>query len=120
MANYYDPNKYSLLKEMQHNTQYSNVTPQQAIEDAQPMFDKDTSKAMASGMQSGGVSGALMSGGIMTSNPFMIGGGLLLSELEAQKKAEAEAERQNIENEKNRRKNIQSVLGQMSTTKFGV
>ena len=58
--------------------------------------------------------------GIMTGNPYMIGGGLLLSELEAQKKAEAEAERQNIENEKNRRKNIQSVLGQMSTTKFGV
>ena len=56
----------------------------------------------------------------MTGNPYMIGGGLLLSELEAQKKAEAEAERQNIENEKNRRKNIQSVLGQMSTTKFGV
>ena len=63
MANYYNPNKYSLLNEMQLNTQYGTggITPAAQAESSAPMFDKDTSKAMASGMQSGGVSGALMS-----------------------------------------------------------
>lgn len=124
MANYYDPNKYSLLKEIQGlETSYGKspqmAQAQQAAESA-PMFDKQTTQSMASGMQSGGVSGALMSGGVMSGNPYMIGGGLILSELEAKKKAEAEAERQNIENEKNRRSSIQNVLTQMSNSKFGI
>ena len=124
MANYYDPNKYSLLKEIQGlETSYGKspqmAQAQQAAESA-PMFDKQTTQSMASGMQSGGVSGALMSGGVMSSNPYMIAGGLVLSELEAKKKAEAEAERQNIENEKNRRSSIQNVLTQMSNSKFGI
>lgn len=124
MANYYDPNKYSLLKEIQGiETSYGknpNIAQTQQVAESSPMFDKQTTQSMASGMQSGGVSGALMSGGVMSGNPYMIGGGLILSELEAKKKAEAEAERQNIENEKNRRSSIQNVLTQMSNSKFGI
>lgn len=124
MANYYDPNKYSLLKEIQGlETSYGKdpkMAQTQQVAESSPMFDKQTTQSMASGMQSGGVSGALMSGGVMSGNPYMIGGGLILSELEAKKKAEAEAERQNIENEKNRRSSIQNVLTQMSNSKFGI
>ncbi len=124
MANYYDPNKYSLLKEIQGLETSYGKSPQMAqtqqVAESAPMFDKQTTQSMASGMQSGGVSGALMSGGVMSSNPYMIAGGLVLSELEAKKKAEAEAERQNIENEKNRRSSIQNVLTQMSSSKFGI
>lgn len=94
----------------------------------EPFISPQTAMAGVKGAQAGGLSGALMSGGIsslLTSGaaaggPYAIAGGLLLSELEAAQRAKAEQEAQEIANEKNRRANMQNVLQQNARTTFKV
>lgn len=133
MANYtpYGSDKYSLLGDMQFQNAFAPkqelaTAPQAAAEE--PFLSNSTAMAGVKGAQAGGLSGALMSGGIsslLTSGaaaggPYAIAGGLLLSELEAAQRAKAEQEAQEIANEKNRRANMQNVLQQNARTTFKV
>jgi hypothetical protein len=91
-------------------------------------MSKSTIAAGVKGAQAGGLSGALMAGGVnslLTSGaaaggPYAIAGGLLLSELQAAQEAKAQAEAQRVENEKNRMANMQGQLNSMSKTVFKV
>lgn len=131
MANYMGNSpSYSLLDDMEFRTAFSGQpqTQQQASAQQEGLLSPSTAQAAARGAQSGGLSGALMSGGIsslLTSGaaaggPYAIAGGLLLSELEAAQRAKAEQEAQEIANEKNRRSNMQNVLQQNARTTFKV
>ena len=138
MANYMGQKpSFTLFDDEAFNTAWSNAPLKErsqaesnpmasSIED--PFISPQTAMAGVKGAQAGGLSGALMSGGIsslLTSGaaaggPYAIAGGLLLSELEAAQRAKAEQEAQEIANEKNRRANMQNILQQNARTTFKV
>ena len=139
MANsYYDTfNKpaYSLLGDAEFRTNWSNAPLKedsgQSLDSGMgndPLFSQSTAQAAARGAQSGGLSGALMSGGVnslLTSGaaaggPYAIAGGLLLSELQAAQEAKARQEAEMIANEKARNQNMQNQLNQNARTVFRV
>ena len=138
MANYIPKNadRFSLLSELP-NSQYGiQMAPSQGQSQGQqsePWIKPETAQAAYSGMQSGGLSGALMGGGTQAmlgaesmgaamagGGPWAIAGGLLLSELEAAQKAKAQREAEEIANEKNKRTNMTNLLQNNSKTKFSV
>ena len=131
MANYMGNSpSYSLLDDMEFRTAFSGQpqTQQQASAQQEGLLSPSTAQAAARGAQSGGLSGALMSGGIsslLTSGaaaggPYAIAGGLLLSELEAAQEAKARQEAEMIANEKARNQNMQNQLNQNARTVFRV
>lgn len=133
MANYtpYGSDRYSLLGDMDFQNSFAPkqaMASQTAIPAEEPLISPSTAMAGAKGAQAGGLSGALMAGGINSlftsgaaaGGPYAIAGGLLLSELEAAQRAKAEQEAQEIANEKNRRASMQNVLQQNARTTFKV
>ena len=120
---------YSLLDDMEFRTAFSGQ-PQAQSQPAQQegLLSPSTAQAAARGAQSGGLSGALMSGGVnsmLTSGmaaggPYAIAGGLLLSELQAAQEAKARQEAEMIANEKARNQNMQNQLNQNARTVFRV
>lgn len=135
---YYDTfNKpaYSLLGDEEFRTNWSNAPLKEASGQSldsgmgnDPLFSQSTAQAAARGAQSGGLSGALMAGGVnslLTSGaaaggPYAIAGGLLLSELQAAQEAKARQEAEMIANEKARNQNMQNQLNQNARTVFKV
>ncbi len=121
---------YSLLDDMEFRTAFSGQpqTQQQASAQQEGLLSPSTAQAAARGAQSGGLSGALMSGGVnsmLTSGmaaggPYAIAGGLLLSELQAAQEAKARQEAEMIANEKARNQNMQNQLNQNARTVFRV
>jgi hypothetical protein len=131
MANYMGNSpSYSLLDDMEFRTAFSGQpqTQQQASAQQEGLLSPSTAQAAARGAQSGGLSGALISGGVnsmLTSGmaaggPYAIAGGLLLSELQAAQEAKARQEAEMIANEKQRRSDMQNMLQQNSRTRFMV
>lgn len=131
MANYMGNSpSYSLLDDMEFRTAFSGQpqTQQQASAQQEGLLSPSTAQAAARGAQSGGLSGALMSGGVnsmLTSGmaaggPYAIAGGLLLSELQAAQEAKARQEAEMIANEKARNQNMQNQLNQNARTVFRV
>jgi len=118
--------QYSLLNDPKFQTAYSGPGVQQAAvvsdapEEENLLGDKGTRQAAAAGMRSGGLSGALMSAGMASGNPYAIGGGLILSQIEQAQKAKAQAEQERIENEKNRRDNMQKQYASMANMKVSI
>lgn len=118
---------YSLLDDMEFKSSFDNYqAPTQITQE--PFISPGTAQSAARGAQSGGLSGALMAGGVnslLTSGaaaggPYAIAGGLLLSELEAAQKEKARVEAEKIQNEKDRMANMQSQLNNQSRTVFRV
>jgi hypothetical protein len=131
MANYMGNSpSYSLLDDMEFRTAFSGQpqTQQQASAQQEGLLSPSTAQAAARGAQSGGLSGALISGGVnsmLTSGmaaggPYAIAGGLLLSELQAAQEAKARQEAEMIANEKARNQNMQNQLNQNARTVFRV
>lgn len=134
MANYMGNSpSYSLFDDESFNTAWSNAPLRDKNQSELPikedqLISPSTASAGIKGAQAGGLSGALMAGGVnslLTSGaaaggPFAIAGGLLLSELQAAQEAKALAEAQKIENEKNRMANMQNQLNAQSRTVFKV
>lgn len=131
MANYMGNSpSYSLLDDMEFRTAFSGQpqAQQQASAQQEGLLSPSTAQAAARGAQSGGLSGALMSGGVnsmLTSGmaaggPYAIAGGLLLSELQAAQEAKARQEAEMIANEKARNQNMQNQLNQNARTVFKV
>lgn len=124
----YNPNKYSLLDDQQFQTAYG--TPAAPTEPAtdEPFLSKDTARAAAYGAQSGGLSGALTSGGVTsalmggltTGNAAAMGGGLILSQIEARQKEKAAKAQAEADAENKRRDNMVSQYTNMANLKFGV
>jgi len=139
MAEYLGPN--------QLGTQFSPVLQQgtndqklimdtfknrESIDESDPMIrsmSHDVARATAYGAQSGGISGALTSGGIMSMlgpsgmsgfGPYAAAGGLILSQIEAHQKALAAQEQERIENEKKRRANMLAQYNTMAGMRFDV
>lgn len=133
MSGAYNPRLFKLLDELPSNKYQSSMQRQpQEAQAQEQLMRPDTQKATAAGMQSGGVSGALMAGGVQSMigsgsmsaamagmGPYAIGAGLLLSELEASKNAKAAQEQERIANEKNRQNRMQSAFSSMANSKFG-
>ena len=131
MATYINPKKYSLLDELP-STQYGTPQKTARLQETSMMqgggdwldsfgsMSPGTAQATTQGLQSGGLSGALMSGGMAAGNPYAIAGGLVLSEIEAKQKAKAAKEQEDIANEKQRRSNIMNLLQSNSKTRFGI
>lgn len=121
--------QYSLIDLPQFQTAYSQ-TPAQAVpaQEGGSFLSPDVAKAAAYGAQSGGVSGALISGGttsLLTSGaaaggPYAIAGGLILSQIEAAQKAKAAHEQEVIANEKERMSKTQQAYASMANQRFGV
>lgn len=127
---------YSLLGDAEFRTNWSNAPLKEASGQSldsgmggnDPLFSQSTAQAAARGAQSGGLSGALISGGVnsmLTSGmaaggPYAIAGGLLLSELQAAQEAKARQEAEMIANEKARNQNMQNQLNQNARTVFRV
>lgn len=127
---------YSLFDDEAFRTNWSNAplresqtqSVYQTDQTSEPLVSTSTAQAAARGAQSGGLSGALMSGGVnslLTSGaaaggPYAIAGGLLLSELEAAQKEKARVEAEKIQNEKDRMANMQNQLNAQSRTVFKV
>lgn len=130
MANYMGNSpSYSLLDDMEFRTAFGGQPKQQMqAETQEQLISPSTAQAAARGAQSGGLSGALMSGGVnsmLTSGmaaggPYAIAGGLLLSELQAAQEAKARQEAEMIANEKARNQNMQNQLNQNARTVFKV
>lgn len=129
MANYYDPNKYSLIDSPEFQTAYSNYRPNQMADvKNEPFMSPEVARSAAYGAQSGGLSGALISGGttsLLTSGaaaggPYAIAGGLILSQIEAAQKAKAEQEAQKIQAEKEKQAKMMNVYAKMANQKFGI
>lgn len=139
MANYmgpYNGSSYSLFDDEDFKTAFSGGgqgSQRSPAEAPEPWISKNTQAAMASGGKSGGLSGALMSGGVSSmlgaesmgaamagGGPYAIAGGLLLSELQAAQEAKARQEAEQISNEKQRRSDMQNMLQQNSRTRFMV
>lgn len=128
MANYMGNSpSYSLLDDMEFKSSFDNYqAPAQVPQES--FISPSTAQAAARGAQSGGLSGALMAGGVsslLTSGaaaggPYAIAGGLLLSELEAAQKEKARVEAEKIQNEKDRMANMQGQLSAQSRTVFRV
>ena len=113
----------------QFSQSYDKTASSYELPDKEPMFSKDTAQAIQSGAQAGGISGALTSGGISSmlgkggmagGGPYALAGGLILSQIEAAEKAKADAEKQRIRNEMDRRNNMQSTHASMANQKFGI
>lgn len=136
MANYFSPDKYSLLDNPQFQTQFSGPgqqiqaqPAQQVTQQSDPLLSPDVARATAYGGQAGGLSGALTSGGVASvlgpagmagGGPYAIAGGLILSQIEAAQKAKAEAEKQKIQDEKDRQSKLSNVYARMANQQFGV
>lgn len=136
MANYMGNSpSYSLLDDMEFRTAFSGQpqAQQQASAQQEGLLSPSTAQAAARGAQSGGLSGALMSGGVSSmlgaesmgaamagGGPYAIAGGLLLSELQAAQEAKARQEAEMIANEKARNQNMQNQLNQNARTVFRV
>lgn len=124
----YGGSSYSLLDDNEFKSSFSNPQQVQPTDQDDPMLSQSTAQAAARGAQSGGLSGALMSGGVsslLTSGaaaggPYAIAGGLLLSELQAAQEAKARQEAEMIANEKARNTNIQNQLNQNARSTFRV
>jgi len=94
-----------------------------------PMMFDDTARAAAYGAQSGGLSGALTSGGVASmlgaggmagGGPYAVAGGLILSQIEAAQKAKAQAEIQRVTDERNRMASAQSMYEKMANQTYEV
>lgn len=128
MANYYDPNGYSLIDLPEFKTAYSGQQQTQAPKEELP-FTPEVARATAQGAQHGGISGALISGGAAASlapgglagaGPYAVAGGLILSQIEAAQKAKMEQEQEKIQQEKNRQAKLANVYQGMGKMRFGV
>ena len=106
----------------------SNISGYEKIDNT-PFMSADVARASVSGAQAGGVSGGLISGGLTASlaegglagaGPYAVAGGFILSQLEAAQKAEADAEKQRIKNEMDRRDNMQKTYASMANQTFGI
>lgn len=92
------------------------------------MFDPATAQAAAYGAQSGGIAGALTSGGVTsllangasTGNVAAIGGGLILSQIEAAQKAKAAAEQEHMANQKATMDKTRQAYASMANQRYGV
>jgi hypothetical protein len=86
----------------------------------------DVAKATAYGAQSGGLSGGLISGGTTslltsgasTGNVAAIGGGLILSQIEAAQQAKAQKEQEEIQQAKEIKNGRLAQLNKMSGMRF--
>lgn len=90
---------------------------------------KDVARSAMYGAQSGGVSGALTSGGIMSilgpsgmagGGPYALAGGLILSQIEAAQKAKAQQEAERIQNEKQRMADMGAQYRSMANQRYSV
>jgi len=132
MAGYFDNKpQYTLLDNPQFQSAYSGQGKQDiSLKDQgqDPMFSPDVARAAAYGAQSGGLSGALTSGGVTSlltngaaaGGPYAIAGGLILSQIEASQKAKAAAEQERIANEKNRMNATKQAYMNNANLKFGI
>lgn len=125
MAAYMPQGQYSLLNDPQFETAYSgikasNMVDKAPVQEESILGDKDTRQAAAAGMRSGGLSGALLSGGIASGNPYAIGGGLILSQIEEAQKAKAAQEQERIENEKARMVAMKTQYNNMANMSFKI
>lgn len=106
---------------------YKSTSPEQ-VKSEDPMFSKDVARATGYGAQSGGLSGALTSGGVTSlltngaaaGGPYAIAGGLILSQIEAAQKAKAAAEQERIEGEKNRMEKTRQAYASNANMSFGI
>lgn len=115
--------QYSIMDIPQFNQSYDRPADSYRLPDdavKEPMFSKDTAQAIQSGAQAGGMSGALVSGGVASGNPYALAGGLILSQIEAAQKAKAQAEAQRVADEKSRMANTQSMYEKMANQTYGV
>lgn len=122
---------YSYLSDVpQFSTSYDYVNPQTAAvaPEQEPLMSKDTARAAAYGAQSGGLSGALMAGGInsmLTSGmaaggPYALAGGAVLSMIEAQQRKKAEKEAAEAAQAKQIKDDTVNQYNIMAKTNFGV
>jgi hypothetical protein len=108
----------------------SSAIPQRSAPAQSGMnYNDDVYRAAAQGAGAGGVSGALISGGLTAAlkpggmsgaGPWAAGGGLILSQIEAAKAAKARQEQERVENEKSRRGNMMNLYNNMSSTNFRI
>jgi len=129
MANYYNPNGYSLIDIPEFKTAYSNSVQPEQKKPEESLISPEVARATAYGAQSGGISGGLIAGGLTSSlapgglagaGPYAVAGGLILSQIEAAQKAKLEQEQERIANEKNRQAKLDNVYQRMGSMRFGV
>lgn len=89
------------------STKYDNVPTSGLLDqkEVDPFISKDTAKAFAQGSQAGGLGSGLMTGGLVAGNPYVAGGGLILSLAEAQKRSEQEDEANRVRAAEEMKKN---------------
>jgi hypothetical protein len=139
MAEYIKNNqsKFSLLDTPEFQTMYSKPSgggaqtqsAESSADESKSFLSPDVARATAYGAQSGGLSGALTSGGVTSmlgpagmagGGPYAVAGGLILSQIEAAQKAKAEAEQERIKNEKIRMEKTRMAYSDMANQRFGV
>jgi hypothetical protein len=132
---YYTPDlkkqdlQYNSIMDLPAFQQSYSKKPESEPETKEPFLSPDVARATAYGAQSGGLSGALTSGGVTSmlgpagmsgGGPYAVAGGLILSQIEAAQKAKAAAEQEKIDNEKIRMAKTQAAYANMANQSFGV
>ena len=106
-----------------------SISTEKSPEKSSMLLNPETANSVNSGMRSGGASGALVSGGLSSmlgsggmsaGGPYALAAGLVLSQIEARQKEDAEAQAQYEKDTKEQQGNLMSLASRRAQNVYKV